>query len=72
MRKKRKGPTRRYLRRKSREAPCASPASLVLSKATFGTSSLVSSITFAVKTFTAETQSRLVFVAMPNSIRHVI
>lgn len=71
MRKKRKGPTRPYLRRKSREAPSATPASRALSKAKFGSSSLVSCITFAVKTFTAGTQSRLNFVVMPNSIRHV-
>ena len=32
----------------------------------------ISSITFAVKTFTAETQTRLTFASMLNSTRHVI
>ena len=38
----------------------------------FGSSLLVSSITFCVKTFTAETQTRPTLVAMLNSKRHVI
>ena len=38
----------------------------------FGSSLLVSAITFSVKTFPAETQTRLTLAAMLNSTRHVI
>ena len=52
--------------------PCNTAKSSSTLIVKFGSSSLVSSITFGVKTFTAKTLTRLTFASMLNSTRQVI